>query len=243
MNLNHAESVGLATQLRDQIKTTEAEVVICPSFTALSAVANVLKNSELKLGAQNVSWEIKGALTGEESSATLVELGCQYVVIGHSERRQQLHETDEMSNRKVIVSLEQKLIPIICIGETLDERRRGLTDSVLWQQLSAALKNIPWQSGDHVIIAYEPVWVIGTGQAIDPNDAAAAMKVIHHGLLELMPDGEARKTRIIYGGSVDPTNVASFAQLPECHGFLVGTASLDPERFCAIIPTLNPTIS
>lgn len=235
MKLGINESQDLAQQLV-RLKPNNVEVVICPSFVSLSGVARVLKNSNLSLGAQNVFWEAEGAYTGEVCANDLREVGCQFVIVGHSERRQHLGETDDVVHQKVKAALAVKLVPIVCVGETFEQRHDGATDYVLIKQVNAALDGINFGVDQQLIIAYEPVWVIGTGQAINPHDAGAAHQVIRQTLIDLFPlELIKNNCRIIYGGSVDSSNVSSFSRLNDTSGVLVGGASLKVDEFIEIV--------
>ena len=235
MKLSSAESQKLAMAIKNKARG-EAEIVICPSFISLAEVGKVLAGSAVKLGAQDCFWESSGAFTGEVSAQQLKEVGCDYVILGHSERRQHLAETDEMVHKKVKIALSSGLAPIICVGETFQERQDGAKDYILIQQVTKALEGVEIKPEQKVVVAYEPVWVIGSGQAIEPQEAMAAHQVIYQTLLDLFPLGLVGSNfRIIYGGSVDESNVASFTRLENTFGVLVGGASLKADDFLAII--------
>lgn len=235
MKLNTAASKELATQIKNQAKS-DAEIVICPSFVSLTEVEKALKGSLIKLGAQDCFWEAEGAYTGEVSADQLREAGCEFVILGHSERRKYLAETDEMVHQKVKMALAAKLTPIICVGETFEQRQNGAKDYVLIQQTTKALEGAEVGSGQQVIIAYEPVWVIGSGQAIEPEEAAMAHQVIYQSLFDLFPSELVKNNfRIIYGGSVDSDNVDSFIGLDNTSGVLVGGAALKADGFISLI--------
>jgi len=216
------------------------EIVICPSFTAIPRVYDLVKDSSLSLslGAQNVFWEERGAYTGEVSVLMLKELGVNYVIVGHSERREYLKESEEMIRKKIKVALNHNLIPIVCIGETYEERKRGEKDNVIIKQMDYLLKDIDYKENKQIIVAYEPVWVIGSGQAVSPEEIENTSSVIRGKLMNLFPkDFVEKKVRIIYGGSVNSTNIKDFA-MKNIDGFLVGTASLKSEEFIEIIKIL-----
>lgn len=208
----------------------KAEIIFCPSFTALFAARETLKKlgaDGFKLGAQNVFWRENGAFTGEVSAKMLKEVGCEYVIVGHSERRQNLGETDGMVNRKVNAALKNHLTPIVCVGETREERQNGLRDAVVAGQAGAVMKGVKIVGAQKIIIAYEPVWAIGAGQAVEPEDAAHSHRMIREALLEIFSrDAVEKHFNIIYGGSVDGKNIKSFVERENIDGVLVGGASL-----------------
>lgn len=245
MQLLNKEAVDLANLLKhENIKALKQniELILCPSFTALASVAETIKKSDIKLGAQNVFYHEKGQYTGEVSSCQLKELGVEYVIVGHSERRQHLKENDEDVNRKVNLCLDYGLTPIICVGETFEERQMGKTDLVLIRQVSRALEDVGVDklNKKSIVVAYEPVWVIGTGQAIQAADAEHVAQVIRQALLEFFPQEIIKKKiTVIYGGSVDSSNVREFIKPGLLDGVLVGGASLSIDKFSAIIKQLN----
>ena len=232
MQLNEAESAALAQEIvrRWSAQATGnpgVKVVVCPSHLALSAVNDVVRGTNVALGAQDSFWEAKGAYTGEVSPVTLKQVGCEYCIVGHSERRQHLGETDEMVSRKVDALLAVGITPIICVGETREERDAGRRDSVVIGQVKKAMEGTRPVGTQHVIVAYEPRWVIGTGQAVPPDDAASMHQLIRETMLELLPqDVVERQVSIIYGGSVDAGNIAGFLAIPAVEGALVGGAAL-----------------
>jgi len=209
------------------------EILICPPFTSLYVAEKLLEGSGVKLGAQNCHYERKGAFTGEISVPMLKELGCEYVIVGHSERRQYFCESDEVINRKLVTCLEEGVRPILCVGEKLEDREAGMTFKVIETQIRLALSGIE-EHTDKIDIAYEPVWAIGTGVPATPEDAVSVHRFIRELLRDLNPKNEG-KTRILYGGSVKPENAGEFAKHSEIQGFLVGGASLDPESFAKIV--------
>lgn len=239
MNFNASESLVLArliTQSIIQQKIDSVEVIICPSFDALVHVGEILSAARISLGAQDVFWQEKGSYTGEISASMLRAAGCSYVIVGHSERRKYMRETDEDINKKIKTALDSGLVPILCVGETLEERREGHADLVLIRQVIHGLQGIQLKKGDRIIVAYEPVWVIGTGQGIDAESEKRAIQVIRQALIDLQPASQAiSQTRIIYGGSVDETNIEDYISLPEVSGALVGTASLTHDSFIRLI--------
>lgn len=205
------------------------EVVLCPPYFAIPTIAAILKGVAVGLGAQNLHWEASGAYTGEVSAAMITEY-CQYVIIGHSERRTYFGETDETINKKVKAALAAKLIPIVCIGETLKENEAGMTDAVLTRQVLKGLEGLSVEQAQPIVIAYEPVWAIGTGLAATGKDANAVIaNSIRSPLQKLFNETLAQSVRVLYGGSVTPGNAAEFFGQPEIDGALVGGASLKPE--------------
>jgi triosephosphate isomerase len=236
MNKTVGESVQFAQQLAAEFaEFTEREIVIAPSFTALYPVAQVLRESAIHLSAQNVHWSEKGAYTGEISAGMLIDIGCEYVIIGHSERRTLFGENDSDINRKILTALTFDVTPIFCIGETLDERTAHKTFDVVSRQLKEGLNNIP--SGDirQLVIAYEPVWAIGTGKTATAEQAEEVHRHIRDLILASFGEDTANNVRIIYGGSVNQDNIDGLMMQPNINGALVGGASLDVESFRNII--------
>ncbi|MFH0951894.1 MAG: triose-phosphate isomerase [Patescibacteria group bacterium] len=213
------------------------EVIICPPYTSLLAVSEIIKNGSIRLGALDVFWEENGNYTGEISVPMLMEIGVSHVVIGHSERRQHVGETDEMIDRKVTAVLRHQLTPIICVGETADQRRRGVEFTVIAEQVKLALRYKPPPPRDQkIIVCYEPVWSIWPGQPCDPNQAKEAANVVRQSLVDLYPPAVVEDNfQIIYGGSVDPNNVQDYIDQEVINGVLVGTASRKSESFLEII--------
>ena len=216
------------------------ELALAPPFTALSTVAAITRDSAVALAAQNVHWEMRGAFTGEVSPEMVRELGCRYVILGHSERRHIFNESDEMVAKKVAAAASIGLEPIVCVGETLDERQADKTSAVISRQLKSALKGLGKDVIKLVSIAYEPVWAIGTGQNATPEQVEAVHRQIRGLLGELWQKEQARSRRILYGGSVKPENAAELARVPEVNGFLVGGASLKAESFLSIARASRP---
>jgi triosephosphate isomerase len=211
------------------------DVAIAPPFTALSGVAELLRGTRVLLAAQNVFWEEKGAFTGEVAAGMLKEAGCDMVIVGHSERRQYFHETDGTVNRRTVAALSHGLSPIICIGETLEERDRNETFEVVRTQLDGALSGIDETGAERSVIAYEPVWAIGTGRTATPEQAQEVHQFIRNRLAEVYNRSLADGLRILYGGSMKPTNAAGLIGQPDIDGGLVGGASLEVESFLDII--------
>ena len=232
MNKTVPEAVDFVRSFLSSVKdVSDADLVVAPPFTALYAVGSLLKGTNVGLAAQNVFYEDKGAFTGEISPAMLKDAGCEYVIIGHSERRQYFHEKDEIVNKKIKLSRSNGLKVIFCIGETLDQREAGKTFEVLNSQIASGLKDINAQG---LVVAYEPVWAIGTGRTATPDQAQEAHLQIRNRLRELF--GEASDAlQILYGGSVTPENVDSLMACPDVDGALVGGASLKPDSFEKIV--------
>jgi triosephosphate isomerase len=226
-------AVELCQALRESIEGVRGvEKVVCPPFVSLAVAREALTGSSIKVGAQNVFWEEKGAFTGEVSPPMLVDL-CEYVIVGHSERRKYFGETDETVNRRLKAALAQGLRPIFCIGETGDERQAGRTEEVLLRQVRGGLADIEIAAG--LVVAYEPVWAIGTGVAATGEMANEASALIRRELASLYGGDLAQAARIQYGGSVDGANIAEFMAEPEIDGALVGGASLKADVFTAIV--------
>jgi triosephosphate isomerase len=231
--------LGEATELaRKCVEGTrgfdDADIVLAPPFTALSAVAGAIAGSSVRLGAQNLHWEEKGAFTGEISPVMLKDAGCQYVVVGHSERRQLFGETDRSANRKVIAALAYGLVPILCVGESEAERDRGVTFVVVDRQVKEGLKDVAERQLEKLVIAYEPVWAIGTGRTATPEQAEEVHQSIRGQLAKLFGTDAAGRVRILYGGSVKPDNVDDLMAEADIDGALVGGASLDASSFTRI---------
>ncbi len=230
------EARALASGVRDGLKRPRGvEVVLCPPFTALPAVAEVLGGSPIGLGAQNCHWEKRGAFTGEVSPAMLAELGCRVVIVGHSERRQHLGETDAQVNGKVRAALAHRLSPLLCVGESTDERRQGLTFTIVEGQLRAGLAGVSPDDLGRCIVASEPVWAIGTGVNATPAQASEVHGYLRGLLSELASKEIAQTIRILYGGSVKPDNAGDLCREPEIDGALVGGASLQAQTFIGIV--------
>ena len=222
--------------LRDVGEINDVEVVIIPPFTAIPKVSEALGRAHnIKLGAQNMYWEKSGAFTGEISAPLLRDLFVHYVVLGHSERRTLFGETDEIVNRKVHAAHEGKLRPIVCVGETLDQRDKGDVETILSMQLRGSLAGLTPKQLQESVIAYEPVWAIGTGRNATPQQAQEAHAFIRSTLSEMADDGTAERVRIQYGGSVKPENARELMNQADIDGALVGGASLDPRSFAEIV--------
>ena len=217
----------------EAVKTVDR--VVCPPYTSLTVLSGMLAGTEVGLGAQNMHWEESGAFTGELSPAMVKEF-CQYVILGHSERRAYFGETDETVNKKVKAAFSIGLTPIVCVGETLEEYEAGKTGDVVERQVTNGLKDIDKKDAEKMIVAYEPIWAIGTGKAASPEIANDVIgKVVRKNLAGLFGDDVAQKIRILYGGSVKSGNAAEFFSMPEVDGGLIGGASLKPEDFVKIV--------
>ena len=211
------------------------EIVVCPPFVDLHTAKEAAEGSNVAIGAQNVHWENEGAFTGEISPLMLNALGITHVIIGHSERRHYFNETDDMVNRKLKIALQSGLTPIVCVGEVLEEREAGLTEDVCRRQCMRAFNGISARKASKLVIAYEPVWAIGTGKTATPQMAADAHSVIRHEAGKAFGDAFAENLRILYGGSVKPENATALMSESEIDGALVGGASLDPASFTKIV--------
>ncbi len=221
-------------RLRDLVRgVTGVEIVVCPPFPALAAAVDAARGSEIAIGAQDCFWEKEGAFTGEVSVPMLADLGCRSVIVGHSERRQYFGETDATVQKKVRAVLAHDLPCIACIGETLDEREAGKTLAVLERQIRDGLA--PHLSSAGLVVAYEPVWAIGTGKTATPAQAQEAHAFVRHLIGQLAGDAAAARLRILYGGSVKPDNIAVLMAQPDVDGGLVGGASLDPASFATLV--------
>ncbi len=233
MNTTLSEAIKLVNEMRqglDQI--AHVDKVICPPFISLATVKELIKRSSIKLGAQNIYFEEKGAYTGEISPSMLAGL-CEFVIIGHSERRQYFNETGEITNKKIRAALKVKLKPILCVGEKLEENEAGRAEEIVTGQLRASLAGLDYPNG--LIIAYEPIWAIGTGKAATGEQANETIGLIRHNIVELYSERAGQDVRILYGGSVTPANATEFINQPEIDGALVGGASLKATEFLSIV--------
>ncbi len=233
MNTTLSEATELVKPMRAELDQIDnVEKVICPPFISLTRVGELIKGSSLKLGAQNVYFEEKGAYTGEISPLMLADQ-CEFVIIGHSERRQYFNETGEIVNKKIVAALRVGLKPILCIGERLEENEAGRTEEVVTEQLRSSLAEIAYLNG--LVIAYEPVWAIGTGRAATGEQANETIGLIRRNIAKLYDKETAQNMRILYGGSVTAANTAEFINQPEIDGALVGGASLKASEFSSIV--------
>ena len=236
MNKTVAEALDLVGDLKRALANIkEVDIVICPPFTALSEVSKAVLDSNIRLGAQNISEHSFGAYTGEIAAGMLKEFSTRYVIVGHSERRQYYHETDEIVSKKALATLKASLKPIVCIGESLAEREEKMTEKVLETQMRGSLAGFSKAQMEETIVAYEPVWAIGTGKTATAFQAQGAHAFIRHLLGKLFDDTVARRVRIQYGGSVKPSNARELMSLPDVDGALVGGASLEPRSFADIV--------
>jgi len=247
MNTTISEATALVTEIRPGLGgIVNVDKVVCPPFVSLAAVAELIKGSSIRLGAQNLYFEEKGAYTGEISPLMLADL-CEFVIIGHSERRQYFSETNEVVNRKLKAALKVGLKPILCVGERLEENEAGRTEKVITEQLKSSLAEIDSLGG--LLIAYEPIWAIGTGKAATGKQANSTVGFIRRNMVKLYSEEIAREVRILYGGSVTADNIPEFMEQSEIDGALVGGASLKADQFVNIIrqteeiffPTNPPT--
>jgi len=235
MQNNCAQSVELVSQLIKSVPDSAVDIVVAPPYTALSSVAAVLKDSPIALAAQNIFWEESGAFTGEIAPDMLKDVGCTHVIIGHSERRQFFNETNETVNKRLKAALKASLVPIVCIGETLTEREGEKTLAVIEEQITGGLQNVSPDEMAPVIIAYEPVWAIGTGKTATPEQAQEVHHFIRELVARIFSGPIAEEMRILYGGSVKPDNVDSLMAQTDIDGALVGGASLKADSFTRII--------
>ncbi len=244
MNGGQATCIALARQIVRFLKNqpARAEVGLAPPFTALASVGQALRHSAVKLAAQNSHWAESGAFTGEVSAPMLGEIGCHYVILGHSERRHVFHESDDMIARKVAPVLAHGMRPILCVGETLSERRRKKTINVVTAQLDSALKRLGKGVIDKLEIAYEPVWAIGTGQNATPEQVDQVHSSIRAYLKSSFGIWNGKAVRILYGGSVKPENASTLAAIDEVNGLLVGGASLNAESFISIVQAFSAAV-
>lgn len=236
MNKTVQEARSLVSQLAPLVANNDqVETVVCPPFTALAAVGEACEGTNLVLGAQDLYWESEGAFTGEVSGPMLADLGCRYVIVGHSERRHVLGESDGMVNRKLLAAFQYGLVPILCVGETLDQREGRQTFEVCQQQLDQGLTGISPEEAPRLVVAYEPVWAIGTGRNAEPGDAQEVIGFLRGRLADLLGPETADQIRIQYGGSVKPENVGDFMAQRDIDGALVGGASLKATSFADIV--------
>lgn len=234
MNNTPSEAVQLVTALAPLVKDAKAEVVVCPTFVCLAAVKEAIAGTNIKLGAQNVHFEKSGAYTGEVSADMLLAVGAEYVIIGHSERRQYFAETDETVNLKTKAALAAGLIPIVCVGESLEERENGITTEVVSLQTKLALKDLTAAQVSGLVIAYEPIWAIGTGKTATSKEANDTILSIRNAVRAVFGDA-ADDVRIQYGGSMNPGNVSELMAQSEIDGGLIGGASLKAEDFSKVV--------
>jgi len=236
MYKTNAEAVQAAGAIKALTADEDrVDIMIAPSNTALSAVAEAINNSPIALGAQNVHWESEGAYTGEVSPQMLTSAGCSHVIIGHSERRQYFGETDETVNRKIRAVVDAGLVPVMCIGENEGQREQGLTFSILDKQIENGIKNFALDDLSSLVVAYEPIWAIGTGKTATTQQAQEVHAHLRGWFEQVFGEAFALKLRILYGGSVKPANIKDLMGMPDVDGALVGGASLDPESFSRLV--------
>jgi triosephosphate isomerase len=231
-----AETRTFFEAFRPLVATAEhCEIVICPPFVDLATAIEAARGARIQIGAQNLYWEKEGAFTGEVSGPMIRAAGATHVIVGHSERRQYFNETDETVLKRTVAALEAGLTPIVCVGERLEHREAGQTETVLSRQCQGGITQLDERQFSRIVIAYEPVWAIGTGKTATPEMAAGAHRVIRGEMRARYGDGGAENIRILYGGSVKPDNVKSLMAQPEIDGVLVGGASLDAKSFATIV--------
>lgn len=235
MNMTPDEARELVTALIPLVKDAACDVVVCPPYVDLPAVGELVKGTNIHLGCQNIHWEEKGAYTGEISPKMLLALGVEYAIIGHSERRTYFGETDEGVNKRTKAALAHGITPIVCVGETLEQREAGVTESWVSGQTVAAFKDIAAVDAVKVVIAYEPIWAIGTGKTATKEDANATIAVIRNAIAGVYGQEVADKVRIQYGGSMNPKNAHDLMSMPEIDGGLIGGASLKPVDFSQVV--------
>ena len=236
MNNTNKEALELVKQLKDLVKDVkDRDIMIAPTFTCLSDVNNAIKGSNIKLGAQNLYFEEKGAFTGQISADMLLNVGCEYVIVGHSECRDIFGEKDELINKKVKRALDKNLVPVLCVGEHLEEREKGITSNIVSSQVKEAFKGLSEAEAKKVVIAYEPVWAIGTGKTATPQDADDVHKTIRDTLKSIYNESVSEGMIILYGGSVNEKNADDLLNMPNIDGALVGGASLVADKFARIV--------
>jgi triosephosphate isomerase len=229
------EAVAFIDEVKGKAEVEGVESVICAPYTSLPALVEAVKGTSLKVGAQNLHWEDNGAYTGEISGVMLKSLGVHYVIIGHSERRAYFADTDETVNKKVHASFKHGLLPIVCVGESLEEREAGKTKDVCRVQTEAALQGLSAEQAAQTVVAYEPIWAIGTGKTSTADDANEVIGYIRERISVQFGSDVAGKVRIQYGGSVKPNNIREFMQQPDIDGALVGGASLEPASYIQLV--------
>ena len=235
MNKTVPEAKELVLSLLPIIDSEDVEVVLVPPFTALYAVRELISGAKVKLGSQDIFWEDKGPYTGEISPAMLIDVGCSYVIVGHSERREYFGETNTSVNKKILASIRNGLFPILCIGESLGDREKGKTFNVLEKELIDGLMGLSPDEFNKVIIAYEPIWAIGTGKTANPEEANESHRFIRKWIKDRFGKESSEALRIMYGGSVTPDNIDSLMAQEEIDGALVGGASLKAEGFARVV--------
>ena len=235
MNMTPAEAERLVVELIPLVKDAACEVVVCPPYVDLALVGKLLVGTNIKLGAQNIHWAPKGAFTGEVSADMLLAMGVSHAIVGHSERRQYFGETDETVNKRAKAALEANITPIICVGESLEQREGGVTDTIVSKQTVAALAGFTAEEVVRSVIAYEPIWAIGTGKTATSEDANTTIKVIRDAIAGVYGQKVADEVRIQYGGSMNAKNASELMAMPEIDGGLIGGASLKSEDFSKVV--------
>ena len=235
MNMTPAEAERLVVELIPLVKDAACEVVVCPPYVDLALVGKLLVGTNIKLGAQNIHWAPKGAFTGEVSADMLLAMGVSHAIVGHSERRQYFGETDETVNKRAKAALDANITPIICVGETLEQRESGVTDTIVSKQTVAALAGFSAEEVVRSVIAYEPIWAIGTGKTATSEDANTTIKVIRDAIAGVYGQKVADGVRIQYGGSMNAKNATELMAMPEIDGGLIGGASLKSEDFSKVV--------
>lgn len=235
MNKTAKEAAKFILELKDKVKDARCEVVVCPTFTSLAQVITLVENTNIKVGAQNMYFEESGAYTGEVSPLMLKNLGVEYVILGHSERRQFFKEDDELINKKVKAAFIYDITPILCVGETLEQREAGKTFEVVKKQIEVDLENIDTEKVSRMVIAYEPIWAIGTGKTATAQDANEVIKYIRSVVADIYNEAVANSVRIQYGGSVKSSTIHEQMNQSDIDGALVGGASLKADEFAAIV--------
>ena len=235
MNNTPKEAEMLVSELIPLVKDAACEVVVCPTFVCLETVKRLIAGTNIKLGAQNIHYEAKGAFTGEISGAMLTEIGVDYVIIGHSERRQYFGETDETVNKRVLAAVANGITPIICVGESLEQRESGVTKEVVSMQTKLALKGLTAAQVGNLVIAYEPIWAIGTGKTATADEANETIGDIRNAVKEVYGEFAAESVRIQYGGSMNPKNASELMAKKEIDGGLIGGASLKAKDFSLVV--------
>ncbi len=235
MNMTPAEAERLVAELIPLLKDAACEVVVCPPYVDLALVGKLLVGTNIKLGAQNIHWAPKGAFTGEVSADMLLAMGVSHAIVGHSERRQYFGETDETVNKRAKAALEANITPIICVGESLEQRESGVTDTIVSKQTVAALAGFSTEEVVRSVIAYEPIWAIGTGKTATNEDANTTIKVIRDAIASVYGQKVADEVRIQYGGSMNAKNASELMAMPEIDGGLIGGASLKSEDFSKVV--------
>ena len=235
MNMLPNETIDYITEFAPLVKETENEVILCVPYTDLFYALLHVQGTNIKIGAQNMHWEEKGAYTGEVSAKMLKSIGVEYVIIGHSERRQYFNETDQTVNKKIKAAFENELKPIVCVGETLEQREQGLTEQIITSQTRLALEGLTNDQVKETIIAYEPIWAIGTGKTATSEDANNSIKAIRNEIKNIYGEEVAEEVIIQYGGSVKSSNAKELFTTSDIDGGLVGGASLKPEEFSKIV--------